>query len=351
MSKNKVYRTYLLTFIISLSGLMVLVAVVNIYFDPLMCFGSLRPANRIVPDIDARLQKTNHLLYGVESYDAVLLGSSRVEQFRQQDFAPMKTFNYAAPSFYPDEAAEYIDLFLRKNKRKTDTVFLGLDFYGSNARAHEHAKPPQHYSKTSQSPFYRGKTSLCRDTLKYSFRMTRKKKEQFRYDRKTLDKITQVLGTHESEELARKNLDIYESTFYGDYCYNEDYAAILRRLKARHPDLRFVVFTTPVSADLFALLVRSGRLPDYERWIKDIVDVFGSVYNFAVIDRLTTERRNFLDAHHLYPERTAPLARIISGKALQEDEGIGQLVTTRNLAFQIAAVREQARQLTQAKQP
>lgn len=218
----------MLAFIVSLSGLMALVAAVNIYFDPLMCFGTLRHANRIVPDIDARLQKTNHLLYGVESYDALLLGSSRVEQFRQQDFAPIKTFNYAVPSFYPDEAAEYLDLFLRKNKRKINTVFLGLDFYGSNAHAHEHAKPPQHYSKTSQSPFYRGKTLLCRDTLKYSFRMTRKKKELFRYDRKTLDKITQVLGTRESEELVRKNLDVYESTF----CISSFSRLLFRRISS-----------------------------------------------------------------------------------------------------------------------
>jgi hypothetical protein len=104
------------------------------------------------------------------------------------------------------------------------------------------------------------------------------------------------------------------------------------------------------SPHLFALLVRSGRLPDYERWIKDIVDVFGSVYNFAVIDRLTLERRNFLDAHHLYPERTAPLARIISSRSLPEDRDVGQFITAGTIEFHIAAVREQARLLMREKQ-
>lgn len=351
MPSNRAYRNSLLTFIASLAVLLTLTAAFNIYFDPLLCFRAVRPANRIVPVVDTRLQKTNCLLAGDEVYDAVLLGSSRVEQFRKQDFAPLRIFNYAAPSFYPDEAEEYLDLFLRINGHRPVVVFLGLDFYGTNARAHEHAKPPKYYIETSTSPFYHLKTSLSRDTFKYSFRMLRDKQEMFRYDRLTLDKITQVLQARESDALLKKQLDIYKQGFYGDYHYNEDYAATLRRLKIHHPDFRFVAFTTPVTTDLFALLVRSGRLTDYEHWLKDIVDTFGGVYNFMIIDQLTTKRSNFLDAHHLYPDRSSPLARIVNEKPLPEDAGIGQFISARNLAFHIAAIREQARHLKQEKRP
>lgn len=346
---SRAYRTSLLAFITSLAVLFALTAAFNIYFDPLLCFRTVRPANRIVPVVDTRLQKTNRLLEADGGYDALLIGSSRVEQFRQQDFAPLRVFNYAFPSFYPDEAEQYLDLFLRTNNKRPVVVFLGLDFYGSNARSHEHAKPPNHYIETCSSPFYAFKASLNRDTLKYSYRMISGKQEMFSYNRQTLDKITQVLPPHKSDELLKKHLDLYKHSFYGDYSYNENYANIIRRLKDNHQDIRFVVFTTPVTTDLFAVLVRSGRLPDYERWLKDIVDTFGNVYSFMVIDRLTTERRNFLDAHHLYPERTAPLARIISERLVTGDEDIGRLVTKQNLSAHIALIREQAHRLTQEK--
>ncbi len=339
MTHNIVYKKYLFVFIASLSGLLITVAAVNIYFDPLMCFRTVSASNRLTPIIDNRLQKTNRLLHSGETFDALLIGSSRVEQFRQQDFAPLKVFNYSMASFYPDEAEDYIKLFLRVNKRKPSIIFLGLDFYGSNLHAYEHAKPPSYYIDTCSPYLYPFKSALSRDMLKYSFRMARGQHQTFRYDRVTLDKITNVLSPQESSERRKKQLGIYASTHYGDYIYNNNYAAMLQRLKAGNPELQFVVFTTPVSKELLSLLVKTGRFADYERWLKDIVDSFGSVYNFMIIDQLTSETGNFLDAHHLYPERTAPLARIITDRPIRQDQEVGQLITRENLAAHLVAIR------------
>jgi hypothetical protein len=177
--------------------------------------------------------------------------------------------------------------------------------------------------------------------------MARDQRDVFMYDQQTLDKLTQKQGPAESDKLLKRQLELYQQTFYGNYLYSNSYAAILKKLKAEHPGLHFVIFTTPVSKELFKLLVNSGRLPDYEHWIKDIVETFGAVYNFMIIDKLTKDQHNFLDAHHLYPEKAAPLVRIISGRPLPEDNGIGSLITPQNLESHLLEVREMAKKITQ----
>lgn len=322
-----------------------------IWYDPQMCFSAVRPSNRIIPIIDSRLQKTNRLLQKVKTYDALLLGSSRVEQFRQQDFAPRCVFNYAMVSFYPDEAEEYLDFFLRNNGGIQPIVFFGLDFFSSNQRAYGHAKSPRHYIETCVAPAYAYKSILNKDMLKYSYHIAKGVRELTMYDRVTLDKPTRTLSKEDSRNLLRKQLEIYERTFYGDYRYNEKYATVLRELKQRHRELKIIPFTTPISRELFELLIKTGRLPDYERWLRDIVAVFGSVQHFMVIDRLTSDQGTFVDSHHAYPEKLAPLARIISGRPLPEDADIGQLIDAGNIEAHLATVREQAKRINLEKRP
>lgn len=351
MRADRVYRKYFLSCIGLLFFAFAVIAAFNSYFDPLMIFGSVRAGNRFVPVIDTRLQKTNRLYHGAGKYDALLLGSSRAEQFRQEDFLPHRLFNYAVPSFSPVEAGDYLDFFLRKNGSGKVFVFLGLDFYGSNAIAHEHAKPLRSYIESAMDPLQAFSPYLGRNALKYSFKMLRGKKEDFKYDRVTTDKATRFLAPEESDKHLNKHLELYARTHYGDYRYNRDYPAILRQLKGNHPGVEFVVFTTPVTRELFALLVKCGRLPDYERWLRDIVSVFGSAYNFMYVNRFTMDRSNFMDAHHLYPERATPLIRIMSGRQLPEDEGVGVLLTADNMDAKIDAMIKQSLHYVQEAKP
>ena len=308
------YRRQVVLFLTLLLGFLICTASVVAYFDPLWCTGLSHEANRITPVIDARLQKTSLLMRGHDNYDALLMGSSRVEQFRQKDFAPLRVFNYALPSVYPDEYEDYLDLFLRYNRGTPRLVFLGLDFYGTNLRAFEHARTPGYYISTCGSPFYPLRTFISGDALRYALRMVRNNSDIFSYDRRSLDKVTKVVSSEESDKLRREQLDYYGKTNYGDYVYNPDYHRILQHLKARHPDLKFVVFTTPESVDLFRVLVAKGRLGDYERWLKDIVDVFGTVYNLMPPSSYNADHRNFLDAHHLYPDKADHVVKIITGQ-------------------------------------
>ena len=345
------YKRQVFLFLALLTGLLVSTASVVAYFDPLWCTGITHEANRITPVIDARLQKTSRLIRGHNNYDALVMGSSRVEQLRQEDFAPLKVFNYAAPSFYPDEYEAYLDQFLHCNGSNTRTVFLGLDFYGTNIKLFEHAKSPSYYIKTCSAPLYPLKTFLSGDSIKYSMKMFRGKRDMFNYDRMTLDKLTKVVDRNESDALLEKQLAQYEEKFYGDYSYNPNYRSLLQGLKERHPHIRFIVFTTPETEQLFRVLVSRGRFSDYRRWLEDIVEVFGGVYNLMIPGPFAADRENFLDAHHLYPDRAAPVVRLITGKPQPGDDTAGCYVTRDTIKQHLGMIAQTVEQLKKGTTP
>jgi hypothetical protein len=326
MSKNSHYKRSFLMLLVVLACLTGGTMAIVDYFDPLCCNGAVRKYNRVIPIIDARLQKTNMLIRSKNSYDALLIGSSRPEQFKQEDFLPLHVFNYSAPSMYPDEYEAYIDLFLKYNDRRPKVIFLGLDFYGTNLKMHKHARPPDYYIKSCSSPFtWRNLLSI--DSLKYALRMACGTRDLFNYDRKTLDKLTQHPSREVSDRQYKRDITGFSELFYGDYVYNPNYRQALRALKERYGQTKFVVFTTPETMQLFQILVSKGRLGDYERWLNDIVDVFGSAYNFMMPTPLSMDRNNFFDAQHLYPDKATPIVHMISGAYEPRRSEFGYLIT------------------------
>ena len=65
--------------------------------------------------------------------------------------------------------------------------------------------------------------------------------------------------------------------------------------------LALSLFTTPTPSQMFALLVREGRLPRYERWLGDLVAVFGGVWDFMGLNSVTTDLSHYRDAQHFHP--------------------------------------------------
>jgi len=328
-------------FIFILVGLCILAGGYISYYDPLMVTGLIHTANRIVPVIDARMQKTNKLLHYQADYDALLIGSSRVEQFRQEDFAPLKVFNYAMPSIYPDEYVAYIDLFLRTNKKPVSVIYLGLDFYGSNGKKHYHSKSPLFYSGTCTSLFSAPRALFSKDSFDFAHKMATAKRDFFSYDRESLNKINEPITPVTASSFIQKQMENYSTTIYGDYVYSETYKKELQQIKARCKDTRLVIFTTPESDGLLRVLVKKGLLHDYERWLTDIVSTFGGVHNFMRPGRFTTDKGNFIDAHHLVPEKAAPIARSISGQTTNlPEEFYDNFIDSSNLKQQLERIRQ-----------
>lgn len=50
------------------------------------------------------------------------------------------------------------------------------------------------------------------------------------------------------------------------------------------------------------LLAEQGLFNQYARWIEDIVDSFGELWNFMYYNKITTDGLNYKDAHHYSPD-------------------------------------------------
>lgn len=147
-------------------------------------------------------------------------------------------------------------------------------------------------------------------------------------------------------KLATVNSDVmgYRTKVYSPYEYDGTLKNAWAQIRDTHPQTRFIPFTTPPSYKLFQVLIQTGRLPDYERWITEMVDVFGGVYDFLGLNSITENLDNYADGHHFYAEiGTLIAARLENRKGVPEDFGV--YVTRENLAHHLALIRTQARRI------
>jgi hypothetical protein len=164
------------------------------------------------------------------------------------------------------------------------------------------------------------------------------------------------MNSAERQRFLGKRLEIFRDKFYADgiYHYNERYMEMMKTITGSNKGIQFHVFTTPVSRLLFEQMVRQGRYHDYERWLREIVRVFGSVYNFMTINSVTSEMNNYYDADHFYPSVGTLVSKRLCGAlnpASQAD--FGDFVTGENIESYLQHLRQQveARYGHEALQP
>ena len=131
---------------------------------------------------------------------------------------------------------------------------------------------------------------------------------------------------------------------YRDRVYSRPYNPRLpeywRRLRAAAPDSRFVVFTTPISEPMFALAMADGRYDDYARWLTELVEAFGAVWDFMGVNSVTTDLARYRDAQHFDEHVGRLITDRLMGRPLPpKHEDFGRLVTSSNLDEHLASVR------------
>jgi len=328
-----------------------LFALFNYAIDPLWTFCHSNRYNNAQPGFDERQLKTNRAYFcGLEQYDALLLGSSRVTYINQHDFKTMNVFNYAGVSMYPVEYKGWIDQAKKIKGEDFKTVIIGADFWGSNAGSfaqHQmnNTPPPSHYLDTTDSFFYRYKMLFTMDTLDRSIESIEHSSNLGTTDY-TRDNVKQTIkvSAQRKQQAVNTQVSLYQNRFYGKgYVYNSKIKGYLENLKKENPKTRFIIFTTPIAADLFKILIQSGNLPDYKRWMTQLVDTFGEVYDFMGVNSITSYPDNYADLHHFYPYIGTLIADRLSGtpnKLLPDDFGIR--VTKENLQAHFEAIDRQA---------
>lgn len=346
------------TFVITIISLVILsifpVGFFNYLIDPMWTFNQSNPYNDVQTVINERQQKTNTIHFQPFEYDTLLLGSSRSTYINQHEFKDMSVYNYAVSDMSILEYKSFLDFAKREKGSEFKTIILGLDFFKTSV---QESKPLSidDYVAAANEPFYRYKNLLSKEILEYSWRnyqMSRADKivEVRNYNRENVASAMAIDPDVKIDQTTEK-IQKFRDVFYGDtYEYNPEYKNILKELKENNPKTSFIVFTTPISTELFQALVDEGRLEDYDQWLRDIISEFGGVYNFMYPNSVTNDIYNYFDGHHFYPHVGTFIAHRISNPSdpsLPHD--FGQYIDANGIDAHLLEIRELSNQLVTKK--
>jgi hypothetical protein len=320
----------------------------NYFIDPLWTFGHSHRFNDVQMIIDERQQKTNRMYFQPFHYDTLILGSSRTTLINQEDFTGMNAFNYAVSNMSIREYDSFLEFAKQQNGEDFKNVIIGVDFFKSSIKESQTPASIDEYVRQTKEPFYRWKNLLSYEVYEYSKRNYLMSKDNIIaatriYKRDNTSKLQKINYLTARKQTSAK-INKFRKEFYGDvYQYNPHYKDYLQILKKKNPNTRFIVFTTPISQPLFHALVEEGRLEDYKRWIRDLVDVFGGIYNFMYPNSITNNMQNYIDGHHFYPEIGTKIAHRIIGKTEDVPKDFGVYVTKENVEEHLKEVEKLAR--------
>lgn len=320
---------------------------VNYVVDPLWTFSHQNKFNQIQSGFDERQQKTNKIYFDKSlNYNGILLGSSRATFINQNYFnTNMKIFNYASSSMFPYEYKGYLDFAKRVKGKDLDYVVIGADFFGSKVPRDVKFEKPEFYIKNTINSFYQYKSLLSSDLFIKSVKNIKNIKlhpESF-YSR---DNIKTKTKPSEAKRIKafKTNLKRHTDELSGSkYTYNEDYFNILKIIKQENPTTKFIIFTSPITADLISsILTKGNNFENHKRWLNEIVEVFGEVYDFCGVNSITKNVYNYPDDDHYY----APIGKLVSHKIsgvkdanIPKDFGV--LVTKQNIDEHLQNLKEQ----------
>lgn len=320
------------------AGLLLLVSV-NAVIDPYWIMGHTNALNRIQPGCDERLQKSNFLAYNDKAahFDALLLGSSRATYFDVASIEGARVFNYAANNMVPEEYQAYVEHFA-KNAGMPRTIYLAVDFFGTRPADYYEYRPPEYYLDSIGGWSRKVALLLSFDSFRTALDIAKVNLAGTAsgvgyYDRATRMHADPPFDVAERRQNLERQLEYYRENIYGNgYVYNERIEPALALLKEAWPEVKFVVFTTPPTVELQALLVKEGLLDDYARWLRMLVRTFGRIHDFTGVNDFTSDPANYRDAHHFTP---AAGQRILADLAGGQPR-IARVVTDTNLEDHLA---------------
>jgi len=312
---------------------------INYIIDPLWTFNHANQFNKIQEGFNERQQKSNYIYFNkLNQFDGILLGSSRTTFINQYDFSPIKIYNYAFNSMYPFEYKGYIDFAKRNSSNELKYIIIGLDFFGSNKLniKKTNSYPPEYYFNNTLSFLYRYKMLFLKDTLKKSLSNIKNSLSNHKQHGFSRNNIKYNPKVSETERVKRYTTNIKRHTqeMSGEnYKYNENYINILQQIKIDNPNTKFIIFTSPITANLLVSIINNGdRFQEYERWLKETIDVFGEIHHFMTINTITKNLQNYADDDHYYPFIGTLIAhKIINKKDNNISKDFGILLNNKNI--------------------
>lgn len=340
MNQYKKWLTHHLAIIMST---IIGIGTINYILDPFWCFGHQHSLNLWQKAPNERQQKANKLYFSPPQYDTLLLGSSRTTFLRQTDFKNLNVFNFSASAMRPDEYLAYIDFAIEDTKQPIENIIIGLDFFGYLTDESYQNINPEEIVNATKSPYYRWKTLVSYDAANNSIRNLRNvlnpSYQNMTYDRNNIHRLFKNNPNKINPIEMQKDVGNYAKNEYAGQP-DSNFRHIMNRIKTKHGNRTIIIYTTPVSEPLFRKMITLGHYPHYEKWLKELVTVYGSVYHFMYLHPIAENySAYFIDSNHAYPETNALIAKIIDSRLDPKSENFGMILTRDNIDYKLQQLR------------
>lgn len=268
----------------------------NYYFKHnLLSLQKIRP--------DERKYKTNLIQHQLNDYDSILLGASSTTFINENAFNGLRVYNYSVSGMIPSEYQSAISHLEANNEAKIENVFVALSFFTANQNEVSRIRQFHIGNYISESQSVRTVMSelfnfsaltnvimdLFSDIEHETYYM---KGENIHYANSipagdAAYRITQGLSLHEKK--------------LREFQYYENYSSELISFRNNNRGKNFFIFIDPVTKPYLDLVLRT-QYDQYERWLRETVDVFGHVYIYPYENKISDNYLiNFRDNRHYIP--------------------------------------------------
>lgn len=279
----------------------IFVCLLNYIVNPLYSWKATNSLDIKKSDYDERVQKTNYLAYIDNNYDALLLGNSRSTYINAENInLDVRVFNYSVNAMSVYEYEQVISTFIALTNNEPKIILIGIDPFNFPGQPISILK--RNFENT-QTNYNRFRELMSMQVLIFSLNdlWTTYKFEHNMYDRKEryynkdLIKARQEKNLISNEKYIKNNLS---SEFNIDESLFDEY----RKLVKKFPKTQFIVYNPPFQSDLLRKWnQRTDFIKLQQRWLLELIDIFGQVYFFMEDNYITEDYRNFYDTYHFYP--------------------------------------------------
>jgi hypothetical protein len=303
-------RSYLKLYFTVLLTILLAVGLLNCLIDPLW-YGKGNQLTGVNPPWNERIAKTNLFLQDAQSYDCLLLGTSRATLLNTTFLQNNHCFNYAFSGGKLEELVNYA-AYIQQKQVHPVKVYVEIE--------------PSSLNRRSQARTFAAVTDPAPRYQTYFFSLN-----TFWLSLKTIFQLypyARLYGPNFQVQLS-EDIPRYEPEFSVE---NEDHKGcaprriqLYQRLQQIFPEASWVGFVAPVSAwRVYNEQYANGLLACQLQGIHQLSGFFDAIYDFSVPSVLTQKTNNTYDGNHYYPAVFQTVADVLEGRQTEFGVNVNQ---------------------------
>lgn len=351
MLKRKLYKKWAICFLSIFVTVTASVVAINYAVDPMWCFNHETPFAEWREFIDERIQKTNLLRYRNFTIDTLIIGTSRSLGISPDTFGP-NGMNFALTGCMAFEYTYIIETFYQARGYYPTKIIIGIDFFSSASKYSDESpgnkmqeiyndiktdKRLERLETVSNINLFKKSINLIIDNIKGNVPQN----AGIKYTQGYMDARAFYLPIDNMKTKVRavkSNVNYYRG-IYSRYQYSNQYKSDINSLVQLPQSTELTVFISPIGTPLLQLLAEiPGMMDNYEKFLRETVDVFGGVWNFMYVNSVTQNHIYWREpSHHLSIIDKWMTARIIGNGDCPDDFGI--YITKQNIDDHINTIK------------